>query len=81
MSTGPNITDKMWEKGNYIWFSLTRPCGMRRAVAQVHWKVAEARLHRAFVRTLNVVRREHRAFERFQTRERNVQIFSLERSP
>lgn len=64
-----------------MWFSLTRPCGMKRAVAQVSWGDPEARVHRAFVRTLNLVQREHGAFERFQARERHVHIFSLERSP
>lgn len=37
-------------------------------------------MHRAVVRTLNLIQREHGAFERFQARERHVHIFSLGRS-
>lgn len=37
MSTGPNNRE-MWEKGNFTWFILTGPHGMRGAVAQVSWR-------------------------------------------
>lgn len=58
-----------------MWFSLTRPCGMKRAVAQVSWGDTEARLHRAFVRTLNLVQREHEPLKDFK-QEKDMFIFS-----
>lgn len=59
-----------------MWFSLTRPCGMKRAVAQVSWGNTEARLHRAFVRTLNLVQREHEPLKDFK-QEKDMFIFSV----
>lgn len=59
-----------------MWFSLTRPCGMKRAVAQVSWGDTEARLHRAFVRTLNLVQREHEPLKDFK-QDKDMFIFSV----
>lgn len=58
----------MWEKGNFTWFILTGPHGMRGTVAQVSWRDAGARWHRALcarVRPWALIQREYGAFERF----------------